>query len=290
MFQPSNWPKFWPTNKAITGKRIGLLLAMLTAGSHADDVYFWRDSRGQAHYSDRGHDLAQQRYIDPGIAWLSIRHVIDGDTIVVSDNIHVRLLSINTPEIRRANKPGDPGGKQAKAALTALVAGQRIRLEYDAERKDRYGRTLAQVFTESDVHVNAELLRQGWAMLAIHPPNLNYLKELTAAQQHAEQQRLGIWAMPRYQAKASTSLNPDNDISGWQRLVGQVQSVKQGRKYLYLNLPGQVAARIALKQQHLFPNIKRWAGKTVEIRGWPRRQRQSFVVPLRHGSDILILH
>ena len=42
------------------------------------------------------------------------------------------------------------------------MAGREVRLELDAEERDRYGRLLAYVYA-GDVFVNAELLRKGYA-------------------------------------------------------------------------------------------------------------------------------
>jgi hypothetical protein len=42
------------------------------------------------------------------------------------------------------------------------VAGKRVRLEYDQQRQDKYGRTLAYVYLENGTFVNAEIIRQGY--------------------------------------------------------------------------------------------------------------------------------
>jgi micrococcal nuclease len=42
-----------------------------------------------------------------------------------------------------------------------LVEGKRIRLEYDQQRHDQYGRTLAYVYLENGTFVNAEIIKQG---------------------------------------------------------------------------------------------------------------------------------
>ncbi len=55
----------------------------------------------------------------------------------------MRYIGVDTPE---SVKPGTPVQCFAKAAShfnERLVEGRRVRLRYDAERRDRYGRLLA---------------------------------------------------------------------------------------------------------------------------------------------------
>src|SRR3954466_12223125 len=71
-----------------------------------------------------------------------VERVVDGDTIVLAGGERVRYIGVDTPE---SVKPGPPVHVHAKAASRAnerLVAGERVRLRYDAEPRDRYGRTL----------------------------------------------------------------------------------------------------------------------------------------------------
>ena len=73
----------------------------------------------------------------------------------------VRYIGVDTPE---SVKPGTPVQCFAKAAShfnERLVDGQRVRLRFDAERRDRYGRLLAYVYRARDgLFVNAELVRR----------------------------------------------------------------------------------------------------------------------------------
>src|SRR3954452_8889733 len=90
-----------------------------------------------------------------------VQRVVDGDTVVLAGGERVRYIGVDTPE---SVKPGTPVQCYAKAAGAAnerLVAGRRVRLRFDAERRDRYGRLLAYVYRASDgLFVNAELVRR----------------------------------------------------------------------------------------------------------------------------------
>jgi micrococcal nuclease len=72
------------------------------------------------------------------------------------------------------------------------VAGQTVRLEWDVERRDRYGRLLTYVYV-GDLMVNAELVRQGYAQVATFPPNVKYQDLFLRLQREAREAKRGLW-------------------------------------------------------------------------------------------------
>jgi len=84
--------------------------------------------------------------------------VIDGDTIDVLHNSQhperIRLNGIGCPE------RGQAYGKRAKQAASDLVFGKDVKLE--THGKDRFGRTIADVFLSDGTNVNHELVKEGW--------------------------------------------------------------------------------------------------------------------------------
>jgi len=83
--------------------------------------------------------------------------VLDGDTIEVLHNgkaDRIRLKGIDCPE------KGQPFGKNAKHATSALVFAQYVTLEIHG--KDKYRRILADVLLADGTNVNRELVAQGW--------------------------------------------------------------------------------------------------------------------------------
>lgn len=74
----------------------------------------------------------------------TVSRVMDGDTIEVAGGVRVRMIGIDAPEI----SGGACFGTEAAAeARRLLPVAQRVRLVYDVERLDRYGRTLAYVYS-----------------------------------------------------------------------------------------------------------------------------------------------
>src|SRR4051812_19756968 len=76
-----------------------------------------------------------------------VTRVVDGDTLVVAVDGHdekVRLIGIDTPETVDPRKPVQCFGKEASRRMSELLPpGSEVRLERDAELRDRYGRLLA---------------------------------------------------------------------------------------------------------------------------------------------------
>lgn len=75
---------------------------------------------------------------------VQVKRVVDGDTIVLADDRTVRVLGIDTPEIRGQCQDERDKAQTAKIRMMELVA-RGVRLEVSSNR-DRYGRTLARVF------------------------------------------------------------------------------------------------------------------------------------------------
>ena len=99
--------------------------------------------------------------------------VIDGDTIVLENGEKVRYIGIDTPETKHPSKPIAYYGKEATEANRRLVENKTVRLEFDAQERDRYGRLLAYVYVDT-IFVNAKLVKQGYAKVSTYPPNVKY--------------------------------------------------------------------------------------------------------------------
>lgn len=121
--------------------------------------------------------------------------VIDGDTVEVDLDGRreiVRLLGIDTPETVDPDRPVECFGPEASAFTTEALASRRVRLAFDAERRDTYGRLLALVFVDGELF-NERLLREGRARLLVIPPNGSHGRAMLAAALTAREERRGLW-------------------------------------------------------------------------------------------------
>jgi endonuclease YncB( thermonuclease family) len=250
------------------------------------EVFQWTDQQGQQHYSDQAGDNAKKMAIEaPTITYYPVDKVFDGDTILLSNGTKVRFLGINTPEVAGGRKAEEQGGQAAKAWLKQRLEHQKVSLQFDVEKQDKYQRSLAYVFDEQKRNINLELVKNGLAAVSIFPPNLKYLDQFLAAQQSAESAKLGIWAYPQYAPKSFQSLNQDN-YHGWQRITGTIRAVKNARKYHYLQFSEQVAVQVPDEFVALFPDLQSYVGKTVEARGWVHRSKDRFALLIRHPGEL----
>jgi micrococcal nuclease len=130
--------------------------------------------------------------------FLNVTKVVDGDTFWVNDGtskgLKIRLIGVDAPESRKTFKK-EVGyyGKEAKIYLTKLLIRKKVRLEYDLNRTDQYGRTLAYVYLEDGTFVNAELVEKGFAMTLTVPPNVKFANEFLKLQTEARQNKRGLW-------------------------------------------------------------------------------------------------
>lgn len=128
-----------------------------------------------------------------------VKRVVDGDTIIVhvgGRDERVRLIGIDTPETVDPRKPVQCFGKEASAHTHELLPpGTVVRLERDAEPRDRYDRLLAYVYRVSDgLFVNLALARDGYAQLLTIAPNVSYVDQLRAAVADARRAGRGLWS------------------------------------------------------------------------------------------------
>lgn len=117
----------------------------------------------------------------------------DGDTIRVDrgeERITVRLACIDAPEMAQA-----PHGKRARDALRSrLKAGQRVRLKVHST--DRYGRTVAEVFSgaDADANLNLLLVEEGRAFAYRRYLRTCDARTYLETEDRASRRRLGVWA------------------------------------------------------------------------------------------------
>jgi micrococcal nuclease len=122
----------------------------------------------------------------------TVARVIDGDTIVCGEGSRVRLILINAPE----RGQGVYADSATMLARRLMPAGARVRLEFDVELYDRYRRVLAYVYT-GPVFVNREIVRRGFAHVAVYPPNVKWVELMRAAADSAREEKLGLWRAVR---------------------------------------------------------------------------------------------
>jgi micrococcal nuclease len=136
---------------------------------------------------------------------LTVSRVIDGDTILLSNDQKVRLIGVDTPEVHESQKLEKDSirTKRDKATIQALgnksaeftsnlVLNKTVRLEYGQQRKDKYGRTLGYLYLPDGRFVNLEIIRQGYAHAYTRFP-FKYQDQFIQAERESRENQRGLW-------------------------------------------------------------------------------------------------
>ena len=270
--------------------KLACLFLLLAAGACTGEVFRWQDGHGKTHYGDKPVQGAQALPLADAptpsssqqAQWHRVASVHDGDTITLDGGEKIRLLGINTPEVG-GFRALEPGGMAARDWLREKILGKKVRLELDATTRDKYHRLLAHVFDANGLHLNLELVKAGLATTDIFPPCLKYVGQLVGAEQQAEREKRGVWALPDHQAVPVESFG-DGRREGWQRFVGAPVEVVRGSSWAGLRFKGGLEAHIPQTNLGLFPPLESYLGRRVEVRGWFSRHGGGNSISIRHPS------
>ena len=104
---------------------------------------------------------------------IAVSRATNGDTIQPSNGPQVSLRGVDT--------------------LDSALQGKEVRLKYDVEDKDKYGRTLTYALLEKGPFVNSEIMKSGYAQVIIVPPNVKYQESFVSLGRDAQEQEIGSW-------------------------------------------------------------------------------------------------
>ncbi len=141
---------------------------------------------------------------------ITVLKVIDGDTLRIrlkGKAEKIRLIGIDTPEMRVNDKAQRDArrskmdistilrqGQESRRFVRTLVKqGDRIRVVFDVQKRDRYGRLLGYVYLSDGRMLNEEIIRAGFASLLSIPPNIRYQKRFQKVFMEARHHKRGLW-------------------------------------------------------------------------------------------------
>ncbi len=136
-----------------------------------------------------------------------VTFIADGDTlnadvvedgglagVAVGERRKLRLLRIDTPETEKPDQAGECHADAATEALTALAPrGSTVRVTYDVEVQDQYGRDLVHLWNEDGTWVNGALLLGGYARVVTFPPNNAHTDLVLELERRARGANRGLW-------------------------------------------------------------------------------------------------
>jgi micrococcal nuclease len=207
-----------------------------------------------------------------------VKYALDGDSLVLATGQQVRLIGVNAPEMSNRAQAGgssadsapQPLAREARALASKLTEGRQVSLVYESERNDHYGRELAHVLLADGHSLEEELLKQGLAWAVALPPNVDWVKRLTAAESEARNARRGVWAEPAYVPIAADRLTTHD--TGFRLVTGELRSLRETARALYFELAPGVTVLIPRDSWRLYFSgygaPGQIVGRRVTARGW----------------------
>jgi len=153
------------------------------------------DLIGNHKKADPSENAAMHNRLPPLYEEHRVIKVYDGDTLTLANNDRVRLIGIDTPEIKQSQ----PFAKEAKEYLANNVLDQDIFLTFETkgDKKDHYGRWVAWIFVKKGdgyLNLNEGLVAAGLA--SVYNPGSTTLhnhNEMLSMQKNARESKLGKW-------------------------------------------------------------------------------------------------
>lgn len=218
---------------------------------------------------------------------LTVRHVIDGDSLVLGDGRELRLIGINAPEMRTARSGGpEPLARAARDRLKRLVAGVSVRIVVGPEARDRHDRLLGHLMLADGTSAAEVLLGEGLAVMVAIPPNVVRVSAHQAAEREARRAKRGMWAETYFSPRRVEDITARD--TGFRFITGTVSEVRTSRRYVYLDLGAEFSLMIPRSAWRRFDaKASAWRGRRLIARGWvARRHGGGLKIRLAHPSMI----
>jgi micrococcal nuclease len=195
--------------------------------------------------------------------------VYDGDTIKVRfDNGYerrVRLIGIDCPEINDPDKEKSLQAQLAKRFVFHYLYRKTVKLTYEPEREDKYGRLLAYVWIGGSLF-NEFVLREGFAQVFLAFP-YEQKERFIQAQKTAQEQGRGFWREKSYPLIPAKNIR--NHIGKLiQVRFTCVQTRHRGRFYFLYPEKKGFAVLIPEENRSGFPDLKTYKDRTIEAFGF----------------------
>ncbi|QNU67661.1 thermonuclease family protein [Ruminiclostridium herbifermentans] len=128
-----------------------------------------------------------------------VKKVVDGDTFHIKygdKDYKVRMLDIDTPESIKSGVEAQPYSLEASELTKNNLTGQNIKLVFEKDTTDQYGRLLAHVILEDGTYYNALMVQNGFAISVFYSPNTLFKDYFTELQNKAIENKAGFWKLP----------------------------------------------------------------------------------------------
>jgi len=223
-----------------------------------------------------------------------VAYIYDGDTIKLSDGRKIRLIGINTPERGRNGKVDEPFYLAAKKQLQKIIADNHssVKIVFGKDKRDRYKRLLAHIFTLDNKNITAILIKKGLGFAIAISPNIQFLDCYQDAEREAKKLKRGIWNHAYSRAIEVTSLK--KSTHGFHRVKGTVQRIGESRSSFWLNLDSKSNVKFALRiLKKDLPYFTKYhpndlLNRQLTARGWIYKVKGEQRMTIHHPASLQI--
>ncbi|GAB4227415.1 MAG: thermonuclease family protein [Methyloligellaceae bacterium] len=233
---------------------------------------------------------------------VSVKAVVDSDTVLLGDGRSLRLIGALGPKAPLWWPKGKPwrAEERAREALARLVTGRRARLAAAGLREDRRGRLLAQLFVAdggTQVWVQGSMVEQGHARVYSLPRSRACTAALLLRERRARAARAGIWADEFYAVREAQDTEALRKRRySFEIVEGRVAKVAERGRWTFVNFGADYrndfTLAIGAKDRKRFKGsavaLHGLAGKRVRVRGWIE-QWNGPVIKVTHPEQIELL-
>ncbi len=211
-----------------------------------------------------------------------VTSVVDGETVTLHDGRAVRLIGAmapRAPDWWKKSEPWPPA-ELARKALSDLVLGLEVELQFAGRKEDRHGRLLAHIFVNrgaEHIWVQSSLIERGFARAYSFQGNRMCVRSLQSRENGAREAKLGLWWRKTYavlDAGRPKSIFPR--MHTFQIVEGTVIGVKKTKRWTFVNFGANwkrdFTIAVQAKNRRLFAKsdfaLSSLRGRRVRVRGW----------------------
>jgi hypothetical protein len=175
--------------------------------------------------------------------------------------------------------PGDPAmaslAAKATASLDSLAAGGVV-LRYDALRRDRYGRLLAQAFAPGGAWLGSAQVVAGQARVHGDGSNRTGLHDLIAQESEARRAGLGLWRHRAFAVRRAEDPALRRLAGSFQIVAGRVAAAAIARDAAYVNFGADrrtdftlvIRKPVLAMLDPAVVDFSRLSARSIRCRGW----------------------
>ena len=220
----------------------------------------------------------------PSVNWdqtAQVKLINDGDTITLQNGMLVRFIGINAPEINYRNKKKSaPYALKAKALIERYVkVGDKVHLVFDKDKRDKYGRILAYVYSKTGRNLAVLQLQAGFAKQWVVGRNDYMWRCFQKVEKQARLRKRGLWSdFTPLRAKQISKSN-----KGYQVVMGKISEMTNDNGLQFL-LDRKLKVRISAT------NLKKFKANNIDLREHDRLSLQGKITFYKGEPQLTLYH